>query len=659
MPTVSQAPQLRIAAQGLLPGNTGTLVSNGWTSAQNYATAAVGSANTFLSSISATAKLIADIPVIADALANTTKTIGGYTAPAVPAEPSNLTFSSPAAAAEPAFATIAALVQDAAPAFSLTAPSLTAPTVPSALDVAAPTAVTLATVAFPAAPADAALPAVPKLLDITVPTAVLLSVPAFSAVLPGSPAAVSKTFSFLDTTYTSDLLTALRAQLLAWVNGASTGLNPAVEQAMWDRGRARETVNASQKAQEATRGFAARGFAKPPGMLAVELARAMQSAQDANSTLSRDITVKQAELEQANRRFAFEEAFKVEAQLVTYNNQIAQRAFDVARYAQDVAVQIYQQNVSKYSADIQGYATVVEQWKAATQVELTKLEKYKADLEGQRLIGTMNEQGAQIYATQVQAAKGIIDLYRAKVEAASALAMVNKTQIDSFAAQVGAYGETVRAKASEYDGYAAQVRGQSALVENFKSQTDAYRTQVEGFKTVMDAKIAAKAMEIKIGRDVPLDLFKARTEVYRVQVAAETSRVGSVAEVYGRSVQAYGAKVQGETGRMGAESEAYRSEVSNNTAAASVRVEVAKANIANLTQRMNLLIDAAKGGAQVSAQMAASALSAVSLSGHVSEGRNFSQSVGTSSAESFNYGWSSSASDSSSDATTRNTNITG
>lgn len=535
-----------IPSLGLSGATAGSLVTNGWNSAQSYASNAVGSANTFLSTLSTQTTALASIPVLNEVLGAATKTIGAYVAPAVPARPAEL----------------AAMA--------------------SAFTVTAPVPPTLAAVTFPTAPTDVALPAVPTLSAITVPAAALLNIPTFTPVLPSAPTSAGNTFSFLEDTYASDLLASLKARLMEWVNGAATGVAPAVEQAIWDRARARETLNASQKGQEAVRAFAMRGFAKPPGMLAIELARAVQDAQDANSTLSRDVMIKQAEMEQTNRQFAMETALKLESALISYTSQVAQRGFDAARYAQQVAVEIYQHDVGRYSAGVQAYSAQVDQWKGAMQAELAKLESYKAALEGQRLIGTLNEQAVAVYSAQINAAGKVIDLYKAKVDATNALAATNKTRVESYAAEVDAYGEYFRARASQY---------------------------------------------------------------------------GALADVYGKDVALYGAQVQGQTGRMGAEADAYRAEVQYQKAAADVRIEGAKANIANLTQRMGALVEAARGGAQVSAQMAAAALSAVNLSGSLSESRSASESVSRGESNSFSYGWSSSASSSDSTGTSTSTII--
>ena len=626
----------RVSPPALTQSNAGGLVTNGWTSAQNYASAAVASAYTFLNGISAQASALSTMPIISDALGAITTVIGAYNAPALPVAPANLNFVPPIGPGAPVIPAIAALTLDTAPIFTAAVPTVDLGfAAPTALSATAPVAPLLGNITVPTAP-TLVLPTVPTLLGITVPTAPLLNLPTFSQAGAVAPNGANNTFTFSETGYTSTLLTDLRARLLEWVDGTTaTGLAPAVEAALWNRGRAREIINAGRKAQEAMRAFASRGFIKPSGALAVELAQANQASADAASTMNRDITIKQADLEQSNRHFAFDEAFKVESMLVGYANQMAQRSFDAAKYAQDVALDLYRIAAEVYRTDVQSYSAKIEAFKATLQGELSKLEAFKALIESQKLIGELNQQTVEIYRAQVQAVQATIDIFKAQVEATNAQAGINKIQIESFAAQISAYGETVRAKASEYEMYATRVKTEVAKVDIFKIQADAYGAQVQGFKALVDARVAQKGVEIKVLQDAPMDLFKARTEIFRIQTDAERTRVNTIGETFGRQVQAYTAAVGGETGRMGAQAEAYRAETGYLSSAAGVRIEVAKSNIQELIQKVSVLVEAAKSGAQVSAQMAASALSAVNLSGSLSESRQFSESSSFSSSESF------------------------
>lgn len=639
------------------PQSTGAaaLVTQGFSTAQGYASSAFSEAIAFLNQITSAATKLQQLTPVDGTLPPVNATLSAFIPPPVPVAPANLTLNLPAVPAAPTLAPVTTIDPGVAPQFTATPAPIDlsfAPPVP--LVASPPTAPTLPLVTVPSAP-TVVLPDVPSLVGITVPVTPLLNLPTFTAVQPGSPLAPDYIFAFGEQAYTSQLLTDLRAQLDTWVNGISTGLAPAVEQAIWDRARAREVTSSQRKITESIRAFAARGFTKPPGALNLDIQQALQDSQDAISTQSRDVMVKQADLEQSNRRFAFETAWKVEEQLITYQNQISQRAFETAKFAQQVGIDIFREVVARYSADIQAYATNVEVYKAALQAELTKLDVYKAQLDGQRLIGELNQQAVEIYKARVDAARAVIDIFRAQVDAANASAQVNKTQIDGFAAQVGAYAETVRAKAAEYDAYATRVKAEVSKIDVFSAQANAYNSQVQGFKATVDALVAQKDIDIKVKQELPLEVFKSLTDIYRVQVGAEVDRVGALTKEHEVAGQVYSAEVQGESARVNSQVAVYKANTDVSVATGNLRIEAAKTNVQLITQQVSLLIEAIKGGAQVAAQIAAAALSSVNLSGQIGDHTTYGVGYNTSNSSSISASDVTSTSTSTSNSTASST----
>jgi hypothetical protein len=628
------------------------LVTEGFANAQQYAGSAFSEAISFLQQLSNAAAALAQIPNVDGTLPPVADLVNAFVMPAAPAAPAGLTMNLPAAPAVPTLTPVTGFTPGAAPVFTAQLPpiDLNFP-VPAPLVATVPTAPTFTDVAVPAAPATT-LPDVPTLLGINVPGAPLLNLPTFTAVTPDSPLAPDYIFSFSETAYTSTLLTDLRTVLDQWVNGTSTGLSFAVEQAIWNQGRDREIAASARKVNDSMRNFARLGFSKPPGALALEIASGLQDSQSTLIDQSRAVMVKQADLEQSNRRYAFDTAWKVEEGLITYNNQIAQRSFEAAKYVQQVAIDIYHETVARYSADIQAYLGRVEAYKATLQGELSKLDVYKAELEAQKLIGDLNMQAVEVYKARVTAAQAVVDMFRAQVEAANTQATIQKTKIDAYAATVGAYAETVRAKASEYEMYATRVKAEVSKADIFTAQAGAYRDQVEGFKATVDALVQQKNIEIKVGQEVPLDVFKSLTDAYRVSVGAETDRIGALVKTYEANTSVFSAQVQGETSRVNSEVQVLRADTELATATGNLRIEAAKANIQKLFQTMNALIESVKGGAQVAAQLAAASLSSVNLSGQI--GDHTTYGVGFNVSNAFNNSYSHVTSDSTSESTTRN-----
>lgn len=445
----------------------------------------------------------------------------------------------PAAPDAPTLTDVGLLSLGVAPEFSAVAPAInldipvpveslaTLPVRPDVLDVAIPTA------------ADPLLPDVPSLQAIEVPSPPELNLPNFDAVLGNAPSVPAIGFAWTEAPYQSGLLDTLRNTLQAWVDGASTGLSPAVEAALWNRGRDREQASALQATDTLLSTFAVRGFARPPGAAAVALQRAAQLLNDTNVTSSREIAVQQAQLEQGNRHFAMTTALGVETQLMQYVGQVATRALDAAKFAASVGLDIFRAEVQAYQADIQAFGVRAEVFKAVLQAELAKLDVFRARIEAQKLIGEVNQQLVALYSARVNAATTLIEMFRARIQGAQAAAEVQRTKIQAYAAEVGAYGESVRANASRFDAYATQVKAEVSKVETFKVQADAYTSQVQGFAALVNARKVEKDAEIEIRQRLPLDLFKARTEGFRNSVEA----LKAASEVDRTRIQGYSAQV--------------------------------------------------------------------------------------------------------------------
>lgn len=590
------------------------VVRAGFDSAQTYAATSFGTAQSLINQLSQSGNQLNNLHFNVS-----TVNPGSFSTDVslTPAPTTSITYTAPTQPFDPGLGTVDELAIGAAPEFTAQPLPLNLPATPDVLTASVPLAPSINDVATPNAP-TIVLPDAPTLLGITIPLAPVLNIPDFSGTLAAAPAAPANTFAFAEIAYTDTLLQSLQSNLNIWVNGTHTGLDPVVEAAIWERGRARENMALGRKVLDAYRNFASRGFSKPPGVLAVELERAGQDTINTLSDQSRDVMIKQADLEQSNRRFAFETATKVESDLLTYNNLIAQRAFDTAKFVQQVALDIFAGQVQEYSAQVQAYNTEAQVYKTLIDAELTKLESYKAQLEGQRIIGEMNIQNVEIYKARITAALSQIEIFKAQVEAANLVLNNNKVRIESFAAQINAYDAQVRAKSAEYNGYATAVQAEVAKIEVFKSQAQAYSSVVQGYSTEVNAAVAKSNQQIEIRQRLPIDMFKARTEVFRAQVDGESARVTSGTRVFESQVQAFSADATAKIGQLNAGVQAYKAELDARIGSAGVQVQVAKANVDAAVSGTQVLVEAIRAGAQTSAQLAAAALSAVNLSGQIS-----------------------------------------
>lgn len=96
--------------------------------------------------------------------------------------------------------------------------------------------------------------------------------------------------------------------LVNTITNGGTGINAAVEDQIWQRGRDR-VVNDGKRAESQTlNDFASRGFSLPPGALAARLQEIRFEQLGKTQELSRDVAIEQAKIEIETLRFAIEQA---------------------------------------------------------------------------------------------------------------------------------------------------------------------------------------------------------------------------------------------------------------------------------------------------------------------------------------------------------------
>lgn len=90
--------------------------------------------------------------------------------------------------------------------------------------------------------------------------------------------------------------TAENAWLLDVVNNGYEGIPAAVEAAMWDRARSKETLDGLRLEEDAYTVFSSRGFSMPVGILNDNVLSVQRDVSNKVSTISRDLAIKQVEI---------------------------------------------------------------------------------------------------------------------------------------------------------------------------------------------------------------------------------------------------------------------------------------------------------------------------------------------------------------------------
>lgn len=466
-------------------------------------------------------------------------------------------------------------------------------------------------------------------LSVNLPTApalLALNVAPFSGIaLPDAPAdapeftvvAPSVREYVPGSQYASGLLSAMQAELERRITQGGTGLNPDVENAIWDRGREREARTMRDQLQELDR-FEALGYALPPGVwLDARLKIATENAA-ANMGVSREIMVKQAELELEGVRQALTVAQQVEATSIQYANQIEQRAFEAARYATEAGVSIYNARVQAYAAFLEAYRTKVAIYEAQVRAEMSRVEAYRAEVQAEQAKADINRALVEEFKIKTDAALAAIEVYKAEIAGIQTKAEIEKLKIETFAEQVRAYGTRVNAYTASVEAFKASVGAETAKQDAYRSAVQAYGVRVDAGAKAIDARVAEFTARVQ-AKETEWRAYTARSQAEAERVRAISAKNDAVARLY----QAEAGANSGYNEVLGRQWTAVTQAAINS---ANISLEQAKANAELFTTQRSLVMDAAKVGATVSAQLGAAAISANNYSTSFSTGRSLSDS---------------------------------
>lgn len=508
-----------------------------------------------------------------------------------------------------------------------TAPTLTigdAPTVPDVADVALPDT---PSISLPSAPTYLAL-STPTFAGVDLRTDFLTTLettPTLDLVAP-TPYTYSP-----GAQYTSDLLTALKAALAQRIAGG-TGLDTTVETAIWDRARDREAATANAAIDQVTRDSEALGFALPAGVVNDGIRRAQSEYHDKVASLSRDIAIKQAELEQQNLRETITQAQQLEGQLIDYSYRLEALSFESAKYVAQNAIEVYNAQVDNFRALLQAFQTRAQVYDSIIKGQLAKVEVYRAEIAAEQAKADTNRTLVEQYKAGIQAQLALVEVYRGQLEG-------SKLLVEIEGAKVAAAGERVKA-------YVAGVNGQTARMEAYKVTVQAQGAKAEAYKAGVESKLAT------------VKVFEAKAQAFSAKANAQGEKARAQIAYYEGLVKAYSAQWDGWKARVGAEAErvkavgmksqsaldGYRADIVRYEAEIRQDVEHWQAAIqqyksqadytlsaeklnSDIVQSNNqAVLEAAKTGAQVYAQLTASSYSLIHASASVSAGSSNSVS---------------------------------
>lgn len=470
---------------------------------------------------------------------------------------------------------------------------------------------------FPTAPTITD-PTLPTLSTITIPTADDISFPSFTQSLPDASTLVPPglTFNFSEDSYNSTLHTAVATELLDRIQNGGTGLNANVELAIFNRGRDRELATSIVEEQQVVVEFQNGGWTIPTGVQTSAVRLARQKAQDRVSTINRDISIKQAELEQSNILAAIQSTIQYEGQLISLHDSAQGRVIQASLATQQFLIDIYNAEVTQFTQQVEVYKAFASAYEAQVRAEVAKITKFEAEIRAQQLILETDQASINLYLAQFEGTKNQIQNYTAQIQAinsqisAEGQRLVNyRTEVDAFSARIGAKGQ-------EYANYSTRINGELAKVNVFDSKVKAYASRIEAY--------AAESEVQKIAVEADVEAEKVRLSQYQTKINSILALAQTKSQTFSQLVDEFRAKAllfegQGrmEQSRIAAQNTTFEKSLQQQISANQLALEKARFDSTLLVQSAQTAVSLYTEEAKVQAQIAASAYAGTNLSAQV------------------------------------------
>lgn len=155
--------------------------------------------------------------------------------------------------------------------------------------------------------------------------------------------------------YSSDLFDALVAKLINDIQESSSGIDPKVEEALYDRAVNKLNAEMNKQQQDTEDYFASKGFHLPPGALSGRLLELQNGNIKAHTDLLNDIIVQRSNLVQQNIQTLISGANNLEGLLRQTFDSVQNRELTKAQAISTASVEVYNAEIKKYLADVQKY----------------------------------------------------------------------------------------------------------------------------------------------------------------------------------------------------------------------------------------------------------------------------------------------------------------
>lgn len=470
------------------------------------------------------------------------------------------------------------------------------------------------------------LPPVPVLDDILIPPAPIITLPLFDAeLLEGETLDPPAGFSWQESPYNSDVWNDLLSNVLDGLRNGGTGLAVEVEEEIWARGLRRQDIDDEKLIRQIRETYA--GYAMPPGALGGAEAEAYGEMSRNRQNLNSEITIKQAELAQANTHFITDKGVNLEEILRAFHDAQANRSIEAAKALVQSAVDVFNALISKRNLSLEEYKAKAVVYQQRVEAALAEIEIFKAMIEGAKVTADVQKNLVDIYEKQISAVEILVKMYATTMESVKIAGDIENLKLEAFKNETMAYVARLDGEKTKYDIYSAEMGGEETKAKIFSEQVKSFSAEVDGAKAVVDLNVATQNAAIS-KNGMELEQYKSQLFAYTAEVDATAKKIGAIVEGFRSETLAYSA----ETDATSAMYSAKVKEIDARIQQSGFLLQKAIAEIDAATKGYiaikGLEIGGTEGIMNVSAQLASSSMTAVHASASI--GQSYGESYGKS-----------------------------
>lgn len=409
-------------------------------------------------------------------------------------------------------------------------------------------------------------------------------------------------------------MAAIEAQLTRYLNGG-TGLDPLVEEAIYNRGRARNDFEAKRVQDAGFADTAARGFTLPNGALASLLARARQESANNQNKTSNEIIVMQAEMEQKNLQFAVTTSAALRSTVLNATTaylqnltQLNGQALDYAKSVISAIVEVYNLEVKAFSAKLEGYKAEAQVYETEMRAALAKIEVYKAEIQALEMLTQVDATKVATYRASIDAQTAKVQWYRAAIDVGVAKASIEKAKVEVFQSQVQAHAAMMQVKSTEWQVYQARINGEVAKATAYESEVKAFESEVRAYQSQVDAK-KTELTAIVARNDASTKAYQSEVEGFNAELSANVAEFNAKMDFNRQDVEKFKAEIALAMAETQTESTYWRNTADISIADAKIAQERILGEAKIKGEYLALLAGLHSSNAKIQADLAGSAMS--------------------------------------------------